>query len=160
MNNHPDKTMNKKAVLGVANMIWLFLLIAFIILIGLAAGFYIFLSAEYDFREVDASILNYKIEKCLGENELKWEADKEDFEQQFYPICNLNKKVISENNFFIYINFNDEKNYTAGKGDRTQCALSEKNPNYPVCVDSILEKNGKTIFVQTGSNQHSKKIRT
>lgn len=148
---------SRRAEVGEQLTVFWFLFLLFIIVVGLAGGTYLFFGAGYDFREIDAAALNYKINKCLSENEISLNQ-LEKFESEFYAKCKINKDSIANNQIFIFINSTNEKNYfRAGKGDLTQCALQDKNENYPRCESSSLVKNGETIFIQTGSNQKSVK---
>jgi len=150
--------MNKKAALGSQTMIWLFILLLLIIGGGIVGGISMFFGSEYDFRKVDASLLNYKIATCIKENSLEFNEDLEIFEQTFYQTCQLNKEI-TKNNFFIFIEFSSDGTYQIGPGDRTQCALAEKNKNFPKCINTTIQTAQQSIFIETGSNQHSIKKR-
>ena len=154
--------MYKKAALGSQTMIYLFIIIWLIIIGGIVWGLLSFFGSEYDFRQVDADILNYQIKKCLSEEDINLDinlkTDLQAFEQELYTKCNLDENITKEN-FYIFIDLSGEQTYIVGKGDKTQCALSEKNENYPKCKNSTLIKDQKTIFIQTGSNQRSAKKR-
>lgn len=151
--------MNKKAALGAQTMVFVFILIILLILGGLVLGISMFFGSEYDFREVDASLLNYRLQKCFAENEFNFALPEKEFEKEFYSSCQLDQNATTQN-FFIYITYDDKTIYETGPGDITQCALADKNPNYPKCVNSTLTKNQKTIFIQTGSNQKAVKRKT
>ncbi len=150
---------NKKAALGSQTMIFVFLLIVLLILGGLVTGVSMFFGKEYDFRGVDASILNYKIQKCLAENNFNFALPEKEFEQTFYSSCQLDQNITKQN-FFVLIKYDNKKIYEIGPGDITQCALADKNPNYPKCVNSTLTLNQKIIFIETGSNQKAIKRKT
>ncbi|MFH1290517.1 MAG: hypothetical protein ABIH92_03855 [Nanoarchaeota archaeon] len=155
--------MNKKAALGSQTMVYIYFLILIMILGGIVWGMSMFFGEGYDFREIDASLLNYRIKECLTEKDINLDinvkTEREKFEQEFYQKCRINQNV-TDYSFFIFIDFGGEKNYTSGPGDRTQCALADKNKNYPRCVNSTLELGEKTIFIETGSNQKSVRKRT
>jgi hypothetical protein len=147
--------LNKKAVAGPQTMIWAFALIVIVMCLGIVLAVSIFFAADYDFRQADADILNYKLNDCLAKNEIDFTLSPEQFAEKLYVLCDLNKQVIEEN-FFMHIK-SEQNEYVLGKGDQTQCALSEKNTNYPKCRYSSL-KSG--IEIQTGSNQKSLKLQT
>jgi hypothetical protein len=150
---------HKKAVAGSGTMIFLFFIVVFVIFAAISAGLYMFYGAEYDFRQIDASLLNYKIKTCLEENDISF-TGKEQFESDLYATCNINKEVIEENNFFILINSSEGYTFVTGRGNPTECALSEKNKEFLKCKYSTLNKNSQKIFIQTGSNQKILKVRT
>jgi len=147
--------MNNKATLGEQTMVVLFLLNLFLIMAGIVWGVYAFFTQDYEFREADSALLTFHIKDCLIENNIPFENESQ-FAADFYKVCRLNKKVIEEN-FLVYIKFTD-KEFRAGIADLTQCALSEKNENFPKCTNTTIEE--KNIFIQTGSNQKSKRIKT
>jgi hypothetical protein len=150
-----------KAQLGVQMTVIWFLFLLFLIIVTLAAGTYMFFGSGYDARQIDADALNFKVKKCLTENtfdtSLITQENDEPFEEKFYKTCKINHEVIKENQF-IYITFPDGKIYEEGKGDPTQCALQEKNDNFPRCSESTLTKNNEIIKVQTGSNQQGQEV--
>lgn len=150
--------MNKKAALGPQSMVYLFLIIIIIIGTGLAIGVGAFFSADYDFREVDATILAETITECISEKDISFNSQSK-FESDFYEKCNLNKKAI-ENSFYIYISVNEQDFYKIGIGDKTQCALGEDNDQFMKCLSTNIEKENKRIFIQTGTNQKGRKLPT
>jgi hypothetical protein len=150
------KKLNKKAALGPQTMIFLFLLNLFLIAAGISWGILAFFTSDYDFREVDATLITSTIEQCLTKNNIEF-VSKEQFASDFYKTCKINKAVTDES-FFIHIEFSPDKIYESGPGDLTQCALAEKNVNYPKCFVATIEE--KNIFIKAGSNQHSKRIKT
>ena len=82
--------MNKKADLGDMTMIFSFAFLLIVIGSGIAIGIAMFYSSNYDFRETDAVLLNYKLSKCLLNNQFP----EDNIETQLYTLCNINKKVI------------------------------------------------------------------
>ncbi len=149
--------MNELASLGSMTMIFVFVIPILLIGAGLSFGLAAFYGNDLDFREADASALNFKVTKCLSENEFSYSS--ESFSEDFFEVCKLNKEVISSESF-ISISFNGEMIYTEGKGDRTLCSLGAKNKNYPVCESRTLVKNENKILIETGANQQAEKIRT
>lgn len=146
--------LNKKAALGPQTMVFVYFFILVIIAAGIVWGVLSFFTANYDFREVDASLLTEKIVNCLSDKKIEFQ-NAEQFESEFYEKCKINKEVIDQS-FFIFIKFSDDKIFEAGPGDKTQCELAEKNINYPKCKSTTLGE----IEIETGSNQKSRKIKT
>jgi hypothetical protein len=144
--------MNRKATLGPQTMIFVFLICLILMIAGIVWGISAFFGTTYDFRTVDTTLLTTRIENCLTQNDIQFQ-NKEQFEKQFYRECKINKNV-TDQFFFIHIDFGSDASYDAGPGDRTQCALSEKNENFPKCSIARIEE--KNIFIQTGSNQKSR----
>jgi len=143
--------INKKAEAGDQIMIFAFLLILFIIGGGIAFGVSLFFTSDYDTRQVDADLLNYKIKSCLSDNDIDFSNPK-----NFYTTCNINKNITQE--FFLILIKQNQKEVFNYHGDETQCSLSEKNPNYPKCTNSTLIKNNNEYYIMTGSNQHSRRL--
>jgi len=141
--------INKKAQLGEQMTFFAFLFLLIIIGLGIVAGVYIFFGSGYDFRSVDADLLNYKIRNCISNNLLD-----DNFKNNFYEICKIDLKVIEDKNYIIRI-LADEKEFF-DFGDELQCELSAKNINYPKCTSVNFNSNGKNIFILTGSNQQSR----
>ena len=142
--------MNKKADLGDMTMILSFAFLLIVIGSGIAIGIAMFYSSNYDFRETDAVLLNYKLSKCLLNNQFP----EDNIETQLYTLCNINKKVIEEH-FQILLSLNDEEQYNF-KLSETTCALSDKNPKYPKCKTSILKTKQGQIKIITASDQQSR----
>jgi len=123
-----------------------FLFLLTVIAAGIAGGIFIFYGQGYEFRQIDADILNKKVKSCLSNNEVNLEDENEIFET-----CNLNKQSIEEN-FFIIIK-TPEEDYQFGRSDEVSCDLAEKNKNFPVCATSTLDD----FTIKTGGNQQAKR---
>ena len=142
---------NRKAQLGEQIMSFPFIFMLLIIGLGIAAGIYMFFGSGYDFRKVDADILNYKIRNCLSNKSINFDQEQTALEEEFFTTCALNQEVIKEN-FIILIEQNN--NVKIGtKSDETTCSLSEKNPEYPICTTTYLD-NFKIV---TGSKQQAQR---
>lgn len=144
---------NKKALLGNQLMIFVFIIILIIIAVSIVTGVSMYYGKEYDFRKVDAQLLNYKITRCLAENEIDFSLPFEKLENEIFTLCDLNKQVI-EDNFYIKISVNGELKFK--EKDADVCALSDKNENFPVCIETESQINSKTFTVLTGSSQRTK----
>ncbi|MFH1803241.1 MAG: hypothetical protein ABH864_07400 [archaeon] len=148
--------MNKKAALGAQTMIFIFLINLFIIGAGIAFGVSSFFASEYDARDVDAYLLATHIRNCITEGKIELE-DEQQFASEFFEKCRINEEAINSS-FFIYIEFKNGNFTASGPGDRTQCALSEKNDAFPKCEIARIEEKG--VFIQAGSNQKARKVRS
>lgn len=144
---------NKKAQLPYAMMILVFLPILTLIVGSIAIGSAMFFSDEYDFRKIDAEILNYKVRSCLKDNEFDFSA--QDLEEKIYNMCQI-KKISQSNDFFITIKINLEQKLHLGVESESSCILSDKNKQFPVCETSSIQKNGDEITITTGSSQNKK----
>ncbi|PIN92997.1 hypothetical protein COU54_04565 [Candidatus Pacearchaeota archaeon CG10_big_fil_rev_8_21_14_0_10_31_24] len=154
--------MNKRGEQDVETDKWilivipLFMLIAFSFAIGLGQG--LFFGEDYEFRNVEAQILNLKVKDCISNNlyENIW-AD-------FYKVCNLNEKVLKERLEEVKLNImvcegecNSGKEVFRLGSDFTSCDLDGKNENYKKCYKDKFIKNGKSFEIWTGSNHVSRR---
>lgn len=145
--------MNNKATLGPQVMVFLFILNLLIITGGIVFGVTSFFTQDYDFREIDANLLNTKITECLAKENM----NLENIPNEIYKLCKINKEVTDEY-FFIYIKKDGSVVFESGPGDETQCALAEKNKNFHFCVSSEISE--KKLYIQTGSSQNSRRLKT
>jgi len=145
--------MNKKADLGDYAMFFSFFLMLVIISAGITAGVYLNFGKEYDFRKVDADILNYKIKTCLSSNDFNFQLPQEELEKELLEKCRLNNNT--KENHLVMIKLNGEIKY-GSESYETTCSLSEKNKNYPVCSTSTLTKEQNKFTILTGSSQWAK----
>lgn len=151
--------MNSKAQSGNFMFIFWFLFLLILVGGGIALGISMFFGSEYDFRQVDANILNHKLTKCLSENEIDLSQTNEEIGSEIYKKCKINPDL-SDNSLLILIKIGDEQKFKAGPGDATQCALAEKNKNFPRCKSSSITKDYTLINITTGSNQNRQEKRT
>ena len=150
--------MNKKAeTLGNQLLIFVFLVFIVLVGVGISSGVYIFFSADQDFRQVDAAILNKKITDCLTNNEIISPQQLSEPTEKFYKICALNKQVI-ENYFTLSIELNDLPVFKLK--DSNLCALSNKNKQFPICESSIIQTKQGKIKITSGSVQQVRKVLT
>jgi hypothetical protein len=143
------KLKNKRAQLGDQVMIIPFLFLLIVIGIGITAGVYLFYGAEYDFRQVQADILNFRVKNCVLDKEIDFSSETDFFEKCGIFFGVQKKEVLIE------ISSDGERIF--GWGDETACLLSGKNDEYPKCKITEFEKNEKTFKVLTGSNQFSRR---
>ncbi|MDO8459810.1 MAG: hypothetical protein Q7S74_01750 [Nanoarchaeota archaeon] len=152
--------MNRKAELGNQLMIIPFVFLLIIIGGGLFAGSAIYFGKPLNTQQTDATLLNYKLTKCIKQQPFDWQAGQDILDKEIYKKCQLDESVIKEN-FLILIKIDDEIKYT-WRGDETKCALSDiTNENYPKCATSDfikkLDGSEAKITLITGSYQKSKK---
>lgn len=147
---------DKKGRLGDQVAISAFLFLLFVIAGGIAVGIYIFYGDEYDFRPLEAEILNYNIRQCIFEkgNALNWND-----EDEFYALCGLNKEVIKGNDI-IQIKIDGRETFSANEGKVESCKLTgaRKNINYPKCVIKEFDSEGKKYELITGSFQKARRL--
>ena len=150
----------RKGQIGNMTMIIAFVFLLMIIGTGIYLGTMIFFSSDYDFREIDAKILNKNIRTCIKEQDINWSNnDKRALSKEFLSKCRINLNII-DNSFFVQIKNGDVEFINLGRGDEVQCGLSEKNIKYMRCFNSTIYKNYGDerfpFFIQTGSNQNSR----
>lgn len=146
---------NKRGQLPYNMMIFIFLFILSIIVGGIAMGTAMFFSSDYDFRKIDAELLNYKLKNCLEENEFDFSLPREQLEEKIYEVCSLvNLKEAQD--FLIVIKFNGEEKFRAGAEDESSCILWNKNKAFPRCEPSTILKNGDEITIIAGASQDKK----
>jgi len=147
---------NKKAQTHeILSLILWFGLLLGIILISVVGGLIIFFGQEYDFRQIDASILNGRISECIKQNPSIIEEESI-LLNEFLKKCRIDG-TIGERDFLIQIIKNNKEIIKIGKGDITQCLLADKNKNFPRCSTSSQKINGQDIQIITGSNQYATK---
>jgi|SRR3989344_2417516 len=153
-------TKNKKAQTGDMLMVFAFIFLLFIIGTGIYFGTSLFFSSNYDFRKIDAELLNKKLLSCFKENNLNLE-NLESLKGEISTLCKINPQVVKD--YMLIIIFKDssiEPFLKIGKGDETSCLLEDKNINFPKCITSEIVKsynNQKTTLkIITGSNQNSR----
>lgn len=148
--------MNKKGM-GEGLMFFAFIFIMFIILAGIVLGVSAFYGRGYDFRQVEASVLADKVEKCFMNNDFF----EPGFNQSIFKKCRFHENVKQEH--LIYVNrTSDGKEFFIGVLDyKNQCFLkgAEKNPNFPKCVNWTTTKNNEGFEIIVGTNQKSRRIK-
>jgi len=151
--NRGPPGFNKRAQIGEMTYI-----IPYFIVFAMVGGAVVisaamFFGAEYDYRSVDANLLNNHIQNCLADNNPIFPISNE----EFITKCNLNKKLVNE---FLLINIKEGDNVLIhlGKDDVSHCLLEKKNPAFPACIEKQLDLNGQTLTILTGSAQRREKI--
>jgi len=142
-------------------MYFIFFFLMALIWVGLTAGTYMFFGSEYEFRQIDANILNYKISKCIIENEILWKNNEE-----FYDKCRINNESILANSLIFRICRNSgdcivesgDKVLMQVGGNFQSCRFEgvKGNDAFPKCAENKFEKEGDMYWVIAGSNQHKK----
>ena len=153
--------MHKKGELGEQVSVFMFLFLMFVIGIGIVAGVYIFFGQGYDFREVEANLLSYKIGECIKENEIT----EEFFEKgNFFEKCRLNKGAVEKNNIIrICSGVEDcmraEKSLLDAGSNFQACGFegTKKNEAHPLCATNEFSKGEKKFSIIVGSKQFSRR---
>lgn len=136
-------------------LIFAFVFLLVLIFGGIWAGTTVYFGEGYDFRKVDAEVLNYLIRKCILERDLEMQF-KEKSITGFYEICSLNEEIIAEgNNFRISVN-GEEKIFTGG--DFEQCDFKGRTSKFPECSRHEIDLEGKMIKVETLSMRESRRV--
>src|SRR3989344_3607745 len=153
---------NKKAQLGDMMLVGVFLFVLLVIGFGIFLGTTIFFGGDIDFRSLESQILEYKIERCVLEKDVNSFFEKADI-SGFLETCGLNLRVNAT--YGIYFEICDGSCFTnwpekggvllSTGGDFSQCNFegTKENLNYPKCLSSSLEKDGKEYWIVTASNQ-------
>lgn len=153
--------MNKKGLLGEQLMIFPFLFFLVIIGVGIVGGVLLFFGGEYDYRSVDASVLNYKIRECLVEEDIDFSLEGEDFEKDIYEKCLIDKNALVSHNLFFRICRDSENcflddNPLISMGSNYQSCEFEgvkDNNAFPKCKKGSVFVEGMRYDVISGSNQ-------
>ncbi len=137
---------------GEAVLFFGFLLIMVILIGGIVFGIASFYGKPYDFKEVDAAILNEKIRVCVQTNDF--------FSDSFEIVsdCGLNGNIL-EDQYLISIK-SGEKDILVGVRDYlNQCDFKggEDNQAYPKCYTQSFSYQGKSYTIVTGSGQLSRR---
>ena len=143
--------MNKKGEGGDFLSIGYFMFLLFIIGATIFFMAKVVLGVAYDSRLTDASLLGYKIEKCLSEKDLK-ESDITNIKNT----CGIQLKDAEnkEKKFVLHI-YTKEKEFFK-YGDKISCGLYALNNKNARCI--TFSTNGKVngketeFYITTGSN--------
>jgi hypothetical protein len=140
-----------------------FLFLLVIIAVGIVTGTSLFFAKNYDFRGVEADLLNNKIRECLAKEEVKFS------EESIYLQCKINKEVVDGKKLILRICDKEEgcaqdatPLFSVG-GDFVSCYWTgaRENSNYARCSKgSVIGKDGKNYFILTGSNQVKERFNT
>ncbi len=156
-----EERMDKKAqtvgnqVMGIAFVFFLVLIVG-----GISLGIYAYFGTPYDYKNIDAAILNFRIRECIMNND-SLTLNAESFKNNFYSACNINKDSLSTGKLIIKICedssdcLKEEKPLVIEGGNFEACFLkgARDNPSYPKCKIEVIEKNDKKYEIITGSNQ-------
>jgi len=159
------KLFNKKGEFSKQIMIIPFLFLIIVIALGIALGVGLYYGPGYDFRNVDASALSNRVEKCLNENSnLLLDANK------FYETCKIKKEVLENSKFILKVckglsleDCASSENYIISSGSGFEnCFLTgaKENKGYLKCSGRDILIDGVKISIVAGSNQQIKRINT
>lgn len=137
--------MYKRALAGNKLILISFILLIVVVGVGIVAGISFFFNTSYDFREIEANILNFKVVQCLTEKNVDPSSE------EFFSECGLNEEAIKRDHLIV-ITSGEETLLSVGKGDRTQCSLQDKNIEFPRCKTTFIGD----LKIITGSSQNSR----
>lgn len=119
---------------------------------GTILSLYIFFGSGYDYRSADASVLAYKLEKCIVEKEIS-----ANFWDNLYEKCDIKKEIIEES-FVIGISMDGKKVFKTG--DSESCMFeAQKAKDYPVCSSRSFQKGNVNFDVSAGSSQRGRAMK-
>jgi hypothetical protein len=138
-----------------------FIFVIFVIFAGITGGIYLFFGGEYDYRQVEANSLNYKIYDCLLDN-----FDKTGFVNEFYDLCEINKEVLEDANINFKICVNSENCITDDKAliyqgsNFQECSFEGyySKGQFMKCANNTFNFRDTKIDIITGSNQKIRRI--
>ncbi len=143
-----------------------FFFLLLMIIVGIAVGVYIVYGSGYDFRQVEAEILNSKILDCIKSNlgylesinqMAEGDSDRRnELKREFYKKCGLNVQVL-ENYNLAMVEKNGEIIFSSG-GDFEQCKFIASHTSYPKCAYGSINLSGAEYKVTTTSKQNSRRV--
>jgi hypothetical protein len=148
--------MNKRgSEAGDMTLVFLFGVILFMIIGGIALGMGIFYGQPIDYRSADASLLYTSVARCISSH-----TPDNKFFDSIYSNCHLVESTIKNKNMVLAV-ASGAKIYVQ-QGDPVQCQLQNKNEDYPRCVSgdvSVLINGQPVVFhIITGSNQEARLV--
>jgi hypothetical protein len=165
--------INRRGELGEQIMIFAFIFLIVVIGVGTVLAVSFFIGPEFDFRQIAADVLNYKISSCLKMNGLVWlgSAEFDSRKDVLYDKCNLNSSMIEQNNRIKICSGTDSIDNCIGEqdkskilvytsGDMSSCNadLASKNVYFPRCSVGLFEKNGIKYLVLVTDNQKIRRV--
>jgi len=159
---------NKKGEGDMVGDFVLFFKFAFFLVIigvGIALGILLFFGPGIDARQVDADLLNSKIEECLAENGKGILGD----EDRFFEACKLEKSVFGNDKYIFRIcdAKKDEKDcLKSGRGlvsvgsNFVSCTFEgvREGEAFAKCSLERVSVQGEEYVIVTGSNQRNRRI--
>ncbi len=131
-------------------MLMFFILFGFMLIVGggIVGGVYLFYGGELDYRQEQADVLSYKIEKCLVENA---ELDK----SKFFEECGLEESFFDGEEYNLEISKGDE-NYIAKGSNFVSCDLAgaKENKHFARCSKRVFEVKGVEFEAIVMVNTH------
>jgi hypothetical protein len=158
-------SLRKRGELGNQILMFEYLFLLISIAVGISVGVLIYFGDGFDFRQIEADILNSKMQDCISQN---FVLDK--ITSNFYETCLINMDSVEKNKLLIRICENSSAEKCASGngilfsvgGNFESCFFSgaKENKAYVQCSSKIMEKEGKTLVILTGSNQQIRRIST
>lgn len=148
--------LNKKADIGDQAMFVWFLFMMIVVGLSVVAGVFIFFGSGYEYRDIDAGLLNSKIQDCIFNEGLFNDIEK--IGEDFYKKCGFDKNSINEN-FIVLIKNADTENVLLQIGSNFEsCFFEKKSESFVRCSKENIYFNNKKFEIVTGSNQKSRRI--
>ena len=154
--------VNRKGQAGENISIFTYLFFMIVIGVGLYVGLNLFFIQGYEFRVVEADLLNYKIRECIIDNNVD-----DNFRENFYDVCRLKRDVVEKYNLIRIcknsddcISERDENSLLIGEGSKFQACKfkgGKENDFFPRCVIKSFVKGRDRFEVITGSTQISRR---
>ncbi len=156
--------IQRRAQLGEQMMIFVFIFFLVMIGAGIVIGTFVFVGAEFDFRQTEASLLSYKVKQCLDEERLFGMEKMQIGERRgfFMKECGFNESSLERNNLVKIckgdvtlkqcIDLKQEDSFFSTGGNFQVCDLND-NDDFAGCSSRILLKEGQKYTVLTISKQ-------
>src|SRR3989338_4815538 len=135
---------NRRAETGSQVLFFEFLFLLIVVSIGIITGVTLFFGSEYEFRYVDASVLNFKIRECLINNEIDWNVNGD-----LYVKCGLSREIVERDYTLEIEKLNDKKIVIVNKApENCKFERGKSKDNFPKCLESKIEgKSGEKYRV-------------
>ncbi|MBX4211923.1 hypothetical protein KW787_00505 [Candidatus Pacearchaeota archaeon] len=131
---------------------FIFIFVCLLIIGGVVAGNTIALGDDFNYKPLDAAILNAQVQKCLSLHDIS------KISSDFYATCGINESIIKK---YYRIKICDtvecigSKGIFSTEGDFEICGITgiNKNSNYPSCSTSQILISSKKYTIITVSSQ-------
>ena len=154
--------------------LWWFFILA-MVGAGIVAGVFIFYSADFDVREIEAESLYNRLSNCVVEQGYLTDTF---FDESFdvFERCDLDKGTATSGDFYFKISILDANRHPIkeiSEGTRTfeaDCKIGGNlvAKDFPKCIEkeeSVIyyqdnEKRNAIVYILTASNQRGRKLAT
>ena len=128
--------INKKAAAGEQILFLPYFAMFVFLAIGLAAAVILYFGGDYQVRQTYANILSNNLKSCLAKNTLAFTASNQDNGNLLFEKCKIAPEIAKS----LIIEIKENGNIVYTRGDRVSCFLNNKNPSFPKCTSSQLDK--------------------